>query len=85
MMLDCLSNYEEGNEIRITLQEQAKAIQTNGLTYEFNGTLYKEKHFSLEPLKTALTQYIVNYNNLTVTQRRHHWRSLKRLQVFKNN
>jgi hypothetical protein len=73
MMLDCLPKDKVGNEIRITLQEQAKAIQKDGLSYEFNGTLYTEKRFNLEPLKSALTLYIEGYDQWTVAQRRHNW------------
>jgi hypothetical protein len=73
MMLDCLPKDKEGNEIRITLQEQANAIQKDGLTYEFNGTLYTEKCFNLEPLKYALTLYIELYRTCTLEQRRHNW------------
>lgn len=73
MMLDCLPINEEGEAIRITLDNQLEAFEKMGLRCSSNGTTYTKTYFSLEPLKRALKEYIDTFDSWTWPQRDAHW------------
>ena len=74
MMLDCLPINEEGEDIRIELDNQLKVFEIMGLTCtSSDGKTYTKTYFSLEPLKQALKTYIDNFDNWTWPQRETHW------------
>jgi hypothetical protein len=58
MMLDCLPQNEQGEEIRKTLSEQAKE---------------QTEHFDFQPLITALQTYVDNFDAWDWPQREEHW------------
>ncbi|MGQ3892784.1 hypothetical protein [Legionella sp. CNM-4043-24] len=58
MMLDCLPQNEQGEEIRKGLLEQAEA---------------QKEHFNFQPLITALQTYVDNFNAWDWPQRQEHW------------
>ncbi|KTC95854.1 hypothetical protein Lgee_2234 [Legionella geestiana] len=58
MMLDCLPQNEQGEEIRKGLLEQAEA---------------QKEHFSFQPLITALQTYVDNFEAWDWPHRRAHW------------
>lgn len=74
MMLDCLPHNEQGEELRIKLTGQYNQLIDNGVVYHLHGQKHEgERHFSLEPLLTALDTYVTNYANWTPEQRGAHW------------
>jgi hypothetical protein len=74
MMLDCLPQNAKGEEIRLKLVEQYKELMSNGVVYYLHGVKHaNELHFNLQPLITALSTYVENYNHWTEEQREKHW------------
>jgi hypothetical protein len=74
MMLDCLPQNEQGEAIRLEMVRQYEELMDQGVEYQLNGVLHQgERHFSLQPLITALETYVTEYNNWTDEQRKKHW------------
>ena len=71
MVLDCVRRAEKGDEIRIELLKQYKAVvedfdaekKTGGVHYTLNGEKHHEKHFDFQPLIKALDTYVKNYDS----------------------
>lgn len=80
MVLDCIHKAKEGDEIRIELLKQYKAViedfdaekKTGGVRFTLNGKRHHEKHFDWQPLLNALNTYIENYDYWGV-ERDEHW------------
>jgi hypothetical protein len=58
MFLDCLPNNEQGEKIRIALEQQANVHRDKGVVYHLKDVQYSERHFNLQPLLTALSAYV---------------------------
>lgn len=57
-MLAAIPNNEQGNKVLGELRSQFEALHTQGITYELNGVVVRESHFSLEKtiIKALQTQ-----------------------------
>ncbi|MFW2533234.1 MULTISPECIES: hypothetical protein [unclassified Legionella] len=73
MFLDCLPKNEQGEKIRVALEQQVKEHMAKGVVYQLKGVEHKERHFNLQPLIIALHTYVENYNHWTEEQRKEHW------------
>ncbi len=73
MMLDCLPHNEHGELIRLELVRQYEEHMNKGVAYQLKEIMINERHFNLEPLKTAHCTYEKNYDNWTEEQRENHW------------
>lgn len=74
MMLNCLPKNALGEQIRLKLVEQYKELIANGVVYHLHGVKHeKERHFSFQPLITALRTYVEQFNGWTKKQRELHW------------
>ncbi|CAM4431132.1 MAG: hypothetical protein LEGION0403_FIIPPAGN_01080 [Legionella sp.] len=57
MMLDCLPQNEQGEEIRLSLQKQLLNHEQQGVCYSLENTSYQEKHYNFSSLINALIEY----------------------------
>lgn len=73
MMLSCLPQNEQGETIRLEMVRQYEELRDQGVDYQLKGVIQREHHFSLQPLITALSTYVTEYNNWTEEQRQLHW------------
>jgi hypothetical protein len=74
MFLDCLPKNEQGEKIRVALEQQAKQYMNKGAVYQLNGKQHCEVHFNLQPLITALRTYVERYDDWKEEeQREKHW------------
>ena len=74
MMLDCLPKNEQGETIRLEMVRQYEELMAQGVAYQLKGVMHEaERHFSLQPLITALSTYVSEYKNWTEKQREVHW------------
>ena len=73
MFLDCLPENKQGEEIRVALEQQAKVHMDKGVMYQLKGMWHSEIHFNIQPLLTALSTYIKNYDDWTEKKRKLHW------------
>lgn len=74
MMLDCLPKSEQGETIRLEMVRQYDELMANGVVYQLKGVMHeKELHFNLQPLITALSTDVDNYDKTTGTERELHW------------
>lgn len=78
MMLDCLStldNETQAEMIKQGLFRQYKAFKNNnGVQYTAqDGKSHQEKHFDFLPIKTALQDYIDNFDIWDRTKQEEHW------------
>ncbi len=73
MFLDCLPKNEQGEKIRVALEQQAKEHMNKGAVYQLNGKQHHEVHFNLQPLITALRTYVGSYAGWTEKERELHW------------
>ncbi len=77
MMLDCLTQNDQGEQIRLKLVCQYEELMTKGVVYKLKGVKHEnEHHFNLEHLITALRTYKENYDNWTDEQIEEHWNTV---------
>ncbi|HHT0591860.1 TPA: hypothetical protein ACTXXA_002880 [Legionella anisa] len=72
MMLKCLPHNKLGEEIRLALDKQFDEIETQGVTYELNGAIHREKHYDFAII-TALNDYLNNFNKKEWAERDQCW------------
>ncbi len=74
MMINCLPQDAEGEELRKQLLTQyAEFEEKGGVTYEYKGQSYTEKHFDFEPIIDALQTYCKNIGAWTSEQFKNYW------------
>jgi len=73
MMLNCLPKNEQGEKIRIELLRQFNELMSQGVVYQLNGEMHREKQFSLKPLITELDTLVTNFNQWTPEERDLYW------------
>jgi hypothetical protein len=74
MIMNCLPQNEEGEKIRKQLLEQYVQFEKiGGVTYEYQGQTYTEKHFDFEPLLNALKTYGGKLAQWTFEQCQNYW------------
>lgn len=74
MMLDCLPKNALGEQIRLRLIDQYKELMAKGVVYHLHGVRHEnERHFSLQPLITALRTYVECYAGWTDQEDELHW------------
>lgn len=77
MMLDCLPQNEEGDMIRLDLVCQYKELMAKGVVYQLKGVKHEnERHFSFQPLFTALRTDVDRHDGWTESERKLHWSPL---------
>ncbi|HDV5711241.1 TPA: hypothetical protein RJD49_002982, partial [Legionella pneumophila] len=73
MFLDCLPQNEQGEKIRVALEQQFKEHMDKGVVYQLKGVEHKERHFNLQLLINELKIYAENYQKWTEKEREWHW------------
>lgn len=81
MVLDCIPKDKKGDEIRIELLKQYKAViedfdaekKTGGVYYTLNGEKHHEKHFDFQPLINAFDTYVKNNEDWDYKERKRYW------------
>ena len=54
-------------DTKTAMLKRCETIESDGLTYKQDGEIKNSKHFDLTPLKTALANYVQEYNNWSNT------------------
>ncbi|KTD41372.1 hypothetical protein [Legionella parisiensis] len=72
MMLKCLPQNKHGEEIRLVLNKQFEEIETQGVTYELDGVIHREKYYDFAIIAT-LNDYLNNFNRQEWTERDQWW------------
>ncbi len=62
MMLNCIPEHEDGNEIIKKLLRQYHKVEEKAVNYTLNSEERNEKHFSYQPLMDKLQTYVTNYD-----------------------
>ncbi|WED43801.1 hypothetical protein [Legionella cardiaca] len=74
MMLDCLPQNGQGEQIRLKLLDQCNEVIDKGVMYQLKGVWHEnERHFNIEPLITALSDYKKKFNALGYRERKSYW------------
>lgn len=77
MMLDCLPQNLQGEEIRLRLIGQYQELMDKGVVYQLHGVRHEdERHFNINLLITALSDYKKKFNNLPYYERGIYWRTV---------
>lgn len=81
MVIDSVRKAKNGEEIRVELLKQYKAVienfdaqkKTGGVHYTLNGKKHHEKHFDFQPLINALDIFVKNYVDRHPNECKRHW------------
>lgn len=73
MMLNCIPENKDGNEISEKLLRQYDEVENNGVKYTLNGKEYTESHFSYQPLIEKLETYVTNYDSWGYDECKNYW------------
>lgn len=73
MMLDCITNDQQGYRIKKELLIQYKNAIKNGVTYTFDNKQISETHFNIVPLLMALQTYAENLEKWQADQLKDYW------------
>lgn len=68
-ILNCLKEIQVDKSISLELSRQFDELQSSGVKFRWNGIEYVENFFSCLPLINALTTYIDNYRNWSLSER----------------
>lgn len=73
MMLNCIPENEDGNEINKKLLLQYNNVEEKGVNFTLNGKQCNEKHFSYQPLIDKLRTYVTNFYSWDYNKRVDFW------------
>ncbi|ASQ47397.1 hypothetical protein [Legionella clemsonensis] len=77
MMLNCLPQNPQGEQIRLKLLEQYKELRDKGVVYQLKGVRHEnERHFSLDSLIEVLCNYKKEFYNLRYNERQTYWSTI---------
>ncbi|EHL31502.1 hypothetical protein [Legionella drancourtii] len=81
MILNCLSQHEEGKRIAVELLSQFDGLEKNGIRYVLNGEEYNEKHYDFAIIN-ALQTFVKYFNQWDWHTKLKHWKQIIGMAEF---